>query len=182
MEGHLLEVDWDFEFAELSLDGIVARFCTILSPLIERYVPDCRTPRDLKFKHRPPNSLVNDRRSAWSSYKDARSVYGRRSIQAVAALTTYQEINSIYRNYYTDSVSTYEQSLAADLETNSKLFHSYVRSKKVGNPSVGPLRVGSNFTSDCYEMAEMFATGLSSVYCVQDLSDPFSHQRGSVYV
>ena len=102
--------------------------------------------------------------------------HGRRSGEAAIALADFQEVNASYRSFFCRSVVAYEQSLAVDLKANSKLFHKYVRSKKVGNPSVGPLKVGNDFTSDCFEMAEVLAGGFASVYSVRSILKPV-HRR-----
>ena len=145
IERALVGVDWDYEFFGLTLDEMVSKLNSVLFPLISLYVPIWE-PRPQRVKFRTPSDLVRARRLSWTNYKEVRSRYGRRSREAADALANYQEINVSYRNFYGRSVVAYEQSLARDLKQNSKLFHKYIRSKKVGNPSVGPLRVGTEFT------------------------------------
>ena len=70
----------------------------------------------------------------------------------------------------------FEKSLISKVKS-SKALHKYIRSKKVGAPSVGPLRQDSGvLTADCAVMAELFASNFSSVYTTQDLNAPFPHQ------
>ena len=78
-------------------------------------------------------------------------------------MANLQQINVTYRNFYNRSLIEYECRLAADLKQNSKLFHEYIRSKKIGNPSVGPLMTETGLLSDCGEMAVVFADAFSSV-------------------
>ena len=59
----------------------------------------------------------------------------------------------------------------------SKLFHSYIRNKKVGRPSVGPLKLNDGTVVDSnIEMAELFAESFASVYRSEDLRDQAPHQ------
>ena len=176
IEESLVGVDWGFELSDLSLDDMVVRFEMILSPLLELYVP-FNSPGRKNFRPKPPNYLLQNRRSAWSNFKEARSLYGRRSHQAVEALGLFQVSNVAYRNFCNRSIESYEQSLASNFKTNSKLFHKYIRSKKVGNPSVGPMKVDNGFTTDCFRMAEVFADSFASVYSQRDLVEAFPHQQ-----
>ena len=178
IERVLSDVDWDFEFFGLSVDEMVSRFNSILSSLVSLYVP-IFVPRPHRARFRPPRQLITSRQSSWLNYKDVRSRYGRRSREAADALSSYQDINAAYRSFYSRSLITYELSLAANFAANSKLFHRYIRSKKVGNPSVGPLKSGNNLISDCSSMAEVLADSFSSVYSVHVPQDPAPHQAGA---
>ena len=175
IERSLSDVDWDFEFFGLSLDEMVSRLSSVLEPLVAMHVP-IHDYWSLKSKYRAPRHLKNERQLAWTHYKRIRRKLGRLSPVATVALRHFQEVNYSYRGFYIRSVESYEQSLVEDRTHNSKLFHKYIRSKKVGNPSVGPLRTGTRFTSDCLEMAEILADGFSSVYLTQDVLDAYPHQ------
>ena len=179
IERYLIDVDWGYEFSDLSVEDMVGRFSSLLFPLIDMYIPVAK-PNLCQTLFKPPRELVRARSTSWAHYKNIRSVHGRRSREATAALASFQEINCSFRGFYNREVISYEQSVAADLKTNSKLFHKYIRSKKVGNPSVGPLKSGSQFVTGCEEMAEILADGFSSVYSTQDLVNPFPHQLGMV--
>ena len=48
--------------------------------------------------------------------------------------------------------------------TNLKSFHSYMWSKKVGCPSIGPLACNDGFTSNPEEMARIFSAAFTSVF------------------
>ena len=155
-------------------------FSSILFPLIDLYVPDTSKLKPCRALFKPPGELVTARQTAWSNYRKIRSVHGRRSPAAAAALAGFQEINCSFRGFYSRAVTDYEQSLVTDWKINSKLFHKYICLKKVGNPSVGPLKSESQFVTDCGVVAEILADGFSSVYSVQDLVNPYPHQLGAV--
>lgn len=168
----LSEIDWNFEFLNLSIDGMYNRFLSIVRPLIERYVPV--SPKTLPTtKISPPKSLKTLRKKAWDAYKTARSTCGRQSPQAIQALAHYDILNSNFRNYFTHKQIDHERSLLQQLKHSSKPFHQYIRSKKVGTPSVGPLRMDcGQLTSDCTQMANTFASHFSFVYSRQAISNP----------
>ena len=55
--------------------------------------------------------------------------------------------------------------MAAEFKSNPKQLHAYIRHKKVGCPSVGPLRLeDDSLTDDSYRMAEALASAFESVY------------------
>ena len=61
---------------------------------------------------------------------------------------------------------------------NPKLLHSYIRSKKVGRPTVGPIRLDSGLLTDNPGvMAEVFASSFASVYTRHCPASPAPHQR-----
>ena len=171
-------LDWDLEFFGLSVDDMVSRFNSILSSLVDLHVL-VLLPNTYQARFKPPRDLTLSRRQSWMGYKEVRARHGRRSREAVDTLSSFQEINVSYRNFFNRSLVAYEQSLAADLAANSKLFHKNIRSKKVGNPSVGPLKAGTTLVSDCFRMAELLADGFSSVYSIETLLDPSPHQMGA---
>ena len=58
-----------------------------------------------------------------------------------------------------------------------KLFHSYIRQKKVGRPRIGPLRlVSGQLVSDGKAMAQCLAESFSSVYTTGILENAAPHQ------
>ena len=94
------------------------------------------------------------------------------SSDSVDALENYNILNERYRNYYIYKQAEKEESLIDLFRDNSKFLHSYLRKKKIGAPTVGPLRTSDGTTtSDAYSMAEIFAgifagvgVGVSSIY------------------
>lgn len=180
IENVLSDIDWNYEFSELSLDDMVSRFESVLSPLIELYVPlYCTVTSQPKFK--PPQGLTDERKAAWSNYKVVRRQHGRQSQHAVAALQVFQEVNFRFRNFYNVPKISYERSLIADVGCKSKMFHRYIRSKKVGSPTVGPLSVAGGLTSNCSQMAEIFACSYSSVYNDHHLIEPIHYEGARAF-
>ena len=60
---------------------------------------------------------------------------------------------------------------------NPKLLHSYIRHKKVGRPSVGPIRLDSGRLTDSpSEMDEVFASSFAAVYTKTCPPNPLPHQ------
>ena len=176
INNHLSDCDWEFEFAGLNVSEMFDRLKTILAPLISRYVPLAMTPSGPRVKH-PPPSLKRRRACAWQSYKSLRGLHGRTSLLATQALAVYSDLNDRYRRFFIYAQSDYEHSLMMNFKMFPKRFHSYIRNKKVGNPSVGPLRrTNGSLTSICGEMAEIFAEDFSSVYTNDNLDHPAPHQ------
>ena len=71
----------------------------------------------------------------------------------------------------------FEASLLEKFDDNPRYFHSYVRHKKVGRPSAGPLKLpNSRLIDDPGEMAAIFSDLFSSVYAVDPLRDSAKHQ------
>ena len=176
IEEHLRACDWYYEFYGLSVSGMFGRLKDILSPLISSYVP-LFSDRVAPNRHLPPPWMKRDRSRAWKFYKDTRNTYGRHSAIAVQALAVFDVINSRYRNFFSDSQMRYEQSLLENFRECPKRFHTYIRSKKVGGLSVGPLkRVDGSLVVDCDEMAEMFVEEFSSVFISVEPRSPAPHQ------
>ena len=94
------------------------------------------------------------------------------------ALRAFFAANVEMKNFAIVSQAEYEQKLTDELTSNSKLFHAYLRRKKVGCPSVGPLKLGDgNLTDDPATMAESFALSFEGVYVrTQPDLEPEAHQ------
>ena len=59
-----------------------------------------------------------------------------------------------------------------ELKSNPKQLHGYIRRKKVGCPSVGPLRLEDNsMTDDPLAMAEALASAFANVYNLQSIHE-----------
>ena len=176
INNHLSVFDWQLEFYDLGVSAMYSRLKEILDPLINRYVPLAKGPTHPKICH-PPPSLKRERSRAWKSYKNLRGLYGRSSQCAAHALAIYSDLNDHYRRFFVHKQIAFERSLVSSLAEFPKRFHAYVRSKKVGNPSVGPLRKSDGtLIVKCDEMAEVFAEEFSSVYVVEELDHPAPHQ------
>ena len=84
----LLDVDWDFEFRNMSIDGMLSKLKSVVTYLIVQYVPVSHDGCHQPHQH-PPNSLKTNRRNAWLAYKHSRSIYGSHSQQADVALEQF---------------------------------------------------------------------------------------------
>ena len=129
------------------------------------------------FSCRPPAALVRQRKLAWSEYKRVRGEFGRSSHVAAAALQEFQAVNNQYRDHAVRMQIQHEEGLLSVLKESPKKFHHYIRSKKVGRPSVGPLLLSTGqVTGDPSRMACEFASSFASVYQAGTLESPLPHQ------
>ena len=84
---------------------------------------------------------------------------------SIDALDQFNEANHAYCSFALMSRKSYERGLIAKLREAPKLFHSYIRLKKVGRPSIGPLRLpGEGIISDGPRICEVFAEAYASVF------------------
>ena len=171
-----------FQLCQLDLVCFVDQArCTlaIVSPLIDKHVPTvCDAQRQRPpWRTRPPPSLIRARTSAWELYKDQRSRFGRRSTEASTALSDFFDRNREVKNHATVAQACYEKSLILRSVENPKLFHAYIRGKKVGRPGVGPLTLPSGEISDNPTvMTECFASSFANIYNRQAPAEPSPHQ------
>ena len=67
--------------------------------------------------------------------------------------------------------------MAVRLATAPKLFHSYLRERKVGCPAVGPLKTSDGTTVHDYsQMSNVFATAFSAVFVPDTTVDPHPYE------
>ena len=183
MNRELSLIDWDFEFAHKDVNACYERFCDILYSLIAELVPEKHPVDRPPWRQRPPGSLIRHRSNCWHAYKAARSSHGRRSPITVQALLNFNAANADVHNFQRLSQASYESSLVRQMKEKPKLFHAYIRHKKVGRNTVGPLRIESGELCDVPEvMAESFSLAFSSVYTKHSLPNPapFQHSVGSL--
>jgi len=173
----LLGVCWETEFSGMEVQYCYSFFLQILNESVSRYVPHKAATRGGKWLSVPPRALEARRRRDWMDYKETRLRCGRMSSEATESLQLYMETNREYRNYAIHRQSKYEEKLANLLSRAPKLFHGYLRERKMGCPSVGPLRTAGELTYDHREMSEEFATAFSRVFVVTDPQNPHPHQR-----
>ena len=176
---HLSDFDWKLELAYLTADSAFKHLASILNRLIREFVPvkpklDKEKP---VWSKRPPSSLINQRQAAWQRYKYARQQFGRRSPNSSAAYASFQCWNKQYRTFTVSCQASHEENLLLYSKENPKLLHSYIRSKKIGPPSVGPIKLDTgNLTDSPGEMAEVFASSFASVFSRQSPANPSPHQ------
>ena len=174
----LQEVDWLFLFDGMSTDDCFVVFLEMLWELIPLYIPLKQPSRAGKWLTRAPRSIVRQSSLAWKAYKELRVTYGRHDAVTVQAFEDFMVVNSRYRNFARDSQSNYERKLAGLLAEAPKIFHSYLRERKVGCPSVGPLRGASDgrMITNGLEMSNEFAEAFSDVFISTDPEFPADHQ------
>jgi hypothetical protein len=161
----LSDVDWGVELAYLPVEDCYSKLVRIISQLVERFIPMQTGDRPPPWSTRPPHRLKVGRSRAWHHYRQCRSTLGRNDEHSVAALRVFLDINFQYRNFVRHSRAQYEQHLADKLADAPKLFHAYIRRKKVGCLSVGPLRLANgDLVDEPAEMCEVFADSFASVF------------------
>ena len=176
----LVNVDWDFEFAHRSVSDNYNFFQTMLIRLVQQHVP-LRRPGVRPWCSSPPSSLLRERADAWETFKSSRVSYGRRDDRTAQAFTDFKVISERCRNFGLHSRCAYEARLIAQIKINPKLFHSYIWHKKVGCPSVGPLKLASGrLISEPYMLCEEFASVFSSIFVSEDPIDPAPNQSSEL--
>jgi hypothetical protein len=173
----LSHVDWERELMYYTVEDSYNFLLSVLQPLVERFVPE-KLPSTLPpWNIKVPADLLQRRGASWANYKVIRQQHGRGSAPASAALNEFNQLNYTYRNFVLTSRIRYETNLLERVDLR-KLFHAYIRSKKVGRPSVGPLALpGGEFVDDPGLMAETFVTSFSSVFVPAVPVDPEPHQH-----
>ena len=179
MRKPLIDVDWHFDLMYLTPSDQYTIFLAVLGPLIDRYVPlrgfaeGDRVP----WSTNPGRALMQRKRAAWSSYKEARASNGRRSPQATAAWSNFQSVARDVKMFSYNSQKTYERGVVSQINDNPKLFHSYLKHRKVGKPTVGPIMLPSGSLSDDAEvMANCFVESFASVFASDPAPNILPHQ------
>ena len=157
--------NWGHEFGSKSAAECVLHMTFILNNLASRFVPLKKVrERSPPFQTRPPSSLIRLRHAAWQKYKMVRQQLGRSATGARAAYDAFSSVNRQYRSFAVRSQAEYESKLVTRSKQNPKLLHSYIRGKKVGRPSVGPLTCSGQLSGDPAVMAECLAESFVSVF------------------
>ena len=87
--------------------------------------------------------------------------------------------NNQIKNFTVSSQISYERKVVSQLKESPKLFHSYIRHRKVGRPGVGPMRLECGTLSDnAIDMAEVFVSSFSSVFS-GEIPDTYGHHQHS---
>ena len=175
----LAEVDWGLELAYLNADLSYEVLTKCVTELVNEFVPlkQENVKAKLPWATRPPKSLIQSRKNAWNTYKAVRHRLGRRSTEATTSFSNFCTVNRQFRNFAVKSQAEYEAKLINDVKEKPKLLHSLIRRKKVGRPSVGPLKQCSGqLTDDPKEMADIFVDSFASVFITTSLASPVSHQ------
>ena len=113
----------------------------------------------------PPRQLLRTKSSSWNSFKTARSAFGRYDSRTNTAWLNFISANDDVKLYAVRSQVQYEKDIANQIGTSPKLFHSYIRHKRVARPSLGPLRLSDgSLSDDPQKMADCFASKFASVF------------------
>ena len=161
----LSEVDWELEFMYLGVQDSYEVFLSIIMQLVNHYVPVSSGDPSPPWSVRPPRVLGRDRSNAWRHYKYLRSIHGRSDDRTLLAMDEFRQANSRYRNFVIHSRCEYEKQLMDRYAECPRLFHSYIRMKKKGKLSVGPLLLEDGTLVDSPEiMSEALAEAFASVY------------------
>ena len=180
ISNRLTEVDWDLEFAYLNANESFNVLSGHLTRLIQTFVPEksshsqgAKQPRAT----RPPTSLIESRQRAWTKFKAVRQSLGRHSSVTASALSDFTRLNKQFRNFAVQSQALYESKLINDSRENPKLIHSHIRRKKVGCPTIGPLKLDGNVLIDDPQlMADKFVESFSTVFSQGCPTNPSPHQ------
>ncbi|MPC67047.1 hypothetical protein E2C01_061209 [Portunus trituberculatus] len=97
-------------------------------------------------------------------------------ISLLQKLFKFKEANAIPRAAVLNAQIKYEENLIQIRATRPKLFHSYIRNRKLDRPRVGPLLVNGKLTDDPNFMVNVFVKAFSLVFVVESSLNPFSHQ------
>ena len=173
------DIDWEAELDMLLPDAQYHRFINIISPLIDRFIPpklssNCSS---VPWTKNPPRELIRIRSNSWDAYKAIRVELNRRHPSTVDAWNAFRSANDSIKNFAINSQKQYESSLGEQICSNPKLFHAYIKNRKIGRPTIGPLRLGDNsLTDDPSTMAACFAVSFSSVFNNEVHNNPHPHQ------
>ena len=161
----LLDMDWERLLYGLDVGSSYRLFLSEIHSLMARYVPRRKYGCGGKWLVSPPRSLIRERAALWRTYKAYRNDLGRGDPVTLRALELFRNANYNYRNYARNRQAAYEQRLVDILGEAPKVFHAYIRERKVGCPTVGPLRrEDGSLISDDVLMAESFCAAFSSTF------------------
>ena len=179
MRSRLRGVDWREEFFTLGVEQQYRRFLEITDALTSAFVPlkDAGPTQKPPWALNPPRSMRRARGAAWQEYKTSKTRNGRHHPDTAAAWLDFNDANEELRHFAINSQKAYEKKVAAQLDSKPKLFHSYIRYRKVGKPSIGPIRLLSGHLSDSpQQMASCFVESFSGVFATTDPTNPLPHQ------
>ena len=174
----ILDFDWDSEFCRLGVQEMYDKLMNILKALCKRFIPesdrDCSKP---PWTLNPPRSLITEKVRRFEQYKEVRRNSGRNDPSTLRAWQGFTEVNNRLRTFAKDSQKDYEKKVAAQLKTNPKLFHGYLRHRRVGRPTIGPLKLSDNSISDDPKtMAQCFMQSFAGVFTDVPPQNPAPNQ------
>ena len=143
MKSCLEQLDLDSRLHSLPVKDQYDIFLDVYRALEERFVPkqEAVNKKNVPWCLNPPRSLIRAKTRAWSEYKETRGINGRSHPYTVQAWNDFNRSNVDIKRFAVNSQMGYEKKVASQINTKPKLFHSYIRHRKVGKPSVGPLKL-----------------------------------------
>ena len=176
----LFEVEWEMLFEGLDASQCYQLFCSILLEMVPDFVPKQNLGRKDGWLARPPGSLARRLKSSWKRFKELRAQLGRGHSTVQAAHVVYSDVNLQYKNHSRLHQERHEKRLIELLPVAPKAFHSYLRARKKGCPSVGPLKDRDGLlTSEQAKMGEIFVEAFASVYIEDRPVSPHEYQSTS---
>ena len=146
-----------------------------MKTLIDRFVPIGIRASLPTWMKGPSRWLQREKAKKEKEYKILRRDMGRNHEQVTESLNSFNAVNYQYRNYVRNRQYQYESSMADRFFPAPKLFHSYIRRRKIGCPSVGLLRTADGeVKSTASEMSNLLANSFSAVFVTETLQN---HQR-----
>ena len=156
--------DWDYELLHLNIDDATFFLTNTLNQLVQQYIPKksyCR--KSPPWSKSIPRNLYKQRTIKWNEYKLSRQTHGRQSHLILQRFFKFNEVNATLRLVALNAQIKYEENLIQLRPTKPKLFHSYIRNRKLDRPRVGPLMVNGDLSDDPITMANVFVEAFASV-------------------
>ena len=118
----LSDIDWNFELSYRDVNGSYSFLVSLLTGLVEEFVPLQPADRGPPWPSRPPASLTRQCQNAWSAFKEVRRRLGRTSDEAATALDTFLRLNKQRRDFSVRSQAAYENGLVSRLLITPSFF------------------------------------------------------------
>ena len=169
--------DWETLFNGLDANICYDILLGLVNESVSRWVPTKRAHGESKWLKSPPRAMKRERERLWKAHKDKRQQVGRNHQDALETWAQYNAINYQYRNFTRTNQKDYEERLAEILPEAPKALHGYLRERKRGCPSVGPLKnQGGTLVSEPQKMADILVEAFASVYVEDAPQNPSAHQ------
>lgn len=172
----LADIDWHYKFLYGTVEENYSLFQSIVHSLVDRFVPTRDSASRPSWLQGLPRELMSSRSQAWAHYKRLRGELGRQHEEVLESLWIFSRLSFEYRNFSRLSQCQYEQELENNFSVAPKMVHSYIRRRKKGCPSVGPLKLPSGeVVAGQRDMSQLFVNSFSSVFVDADLASPSPH-------
>ena len=178
MYDKIMEIDWNNEFWEMSMERSWSFFKTTLLDIFNRYTPKKTINVGQRKKHwmnRETLEVVREKHRHFRKWQEMKSEKNREkyySAEIEQQRRCYSRSSNQARWQCRKAVSSYEKYIASGVKKNARAFWSYVNSKITTRESVCNLTKpdGSKTETD-QEKAEVLQDFFSSVFTKEDLQD-----------